>query len=129
MLERTGRFLPSAAVILAAVVLVSAAGCREARLAERRLAYRSERLSDDIARFERLERSRPRRVERTLKAIVRDQRQTVEDLDENVDRLDSHCRTRWRRWVERQPAYRDAAGRILLGKPERIGPNAIILFF
>ncbi|MFQ5806449.1 MAG: hypothetical protein ACE5I3_08365 [Phycisphaerae bacterium] len=121
------QLLPMAAVAVGA--LLGAGGCRQSRLAEQRVALRGEHLARTVDTAVKHERSRPRRLARTLNQIHWQVRRDAEASRANVDGMKRYWRSEWRRWLQRRPAYRDEASRVLLGKPDRIECNAIILFF
>lgn len=129
MTENARPLLRAAVLTLAASVLLGSAGCQHAGVAEDRLVFRSERVARTARAIERQESVRPQRLDRTLREIDRDLRRAAAASRTNIAEMDVYHRARWQRWSERQPVYRDATRRILGGKPERIQPNAIILFF
>jgi hypothetical protein len=129
MTENARPLLRAGVLTVAASVLLGAAGCQHAGVAEDRLVFRSERVARTARAVERRESLRPQRLERTLREIDRDLRRAAAASRTNIAEIDVYHRDRWQRWSERQPVYQYETRRILGGKPERIEPNAIILFF
>ncbi len=125
--KRVCQLLPPAGVLMGA--LVAAGGCRNADWAERRLALRSEGMAHTVAATAKREGWRPRRLAYTLDKIERGVGRRVELSRANVDEIRLYQQREWQTWLERQPAYRKAARRVLGGKPDRIERNAITLFF
>lgn len=116
------------AAALALTALLGVGACRHADLAERRLALRRQGMARSVATAAKCESWRPRRLAHTLNALRQGARRDTESSRANLKEINAYWRREWRRWRERQPAYRDRARRVLLGKPERIERHAIVLF-
>lgn len=124
---RTHGLLPLAGVLVGA--LVGAAGCRHADLAEQRLAMRCERVARTMDTARKNESQRPQRLERTFAEISRGARRHAKASRVNADEIERYWQRDAQRWLKRQSLYGEEAGRVLIGRPDRIEGNTIILFF
>lgn len=116
-------------LVLAAATLSVLVGCQHQGLARRQLDRRVTRLERTISVAETSERSRPARLERTVAAIQARMDSSVQRTQRNAIAIERYWDRTWQLWEERQPRYRRDLERVFLGEPERIEPNAIIMFF
>ncbi len=113
-----------------AALLALTTGCQHQQMAERRAQMRRENIGYVVDSIVRSEASRPARMNDTFGAIERKRRLDVENTRRNGALVQDYFDRGFRRWEERQPAYRDGIERLILhGKPENIEPTAIILFW
>jgi hypothetical protein len=124
--RRCLRLLPTSAAVVGA--LAGAAGCRHADLAEQGLALRGARMARTAKLVVQQEQSRPRRLAYALNEVHRGLQRDAEMSRANIDEIKLYWQSEWQQWRECEPVYRDRVNRVLRGKPERIEPNAIILF-
>ncbi len=116
---------------MAVVAAGLAAGCgANRRLAALRLDARRESLAALGRAVEQSEAQRPAGIRRTVRRV---QRTVRTDTERTAHRNPSVVREYVQRDVIRfrdnQPVYGRTIGRILAGRPERIGPNGIMLFY
>jgi hypothetical protein len=116
-------------LVLAAATLLALAGCQHQGLAQRRLDRRVTRHERTISVAEASEHSRPARLERTVARIQARADRSVQRTQRNAIAIERYWDRTWQLWEERQPRYRRDLERVFLGKPERIEPHAIIMFF
>lgn len=116
-------------LLLPLALLAANAGCRHHDLAAGRLEARQAKLHQTAETWAQTEQSRPSRLARTAQHGVWYFQHQAEELDRNLSGAARYLERDLRRWRDRQRVYREKALDLLYGKPERIEPNAIILFY
>ncbi len=104
-------------------------GCQSQRLAQSRLDRRAGNLRWTADRLADREQRNADWIHRDLQ-YIRDRLQLdAVRTERNFVELDRWIQRDVDRWIDRQPVYRREIERILRGKPERIEPTAVWLFF
>lgn len=116
-------------VAIGILALLGAGGCQHEDLARERWELRQAHVKNVGDAIARSEASRPGKLRHTSARINQAIATDVERTRQNPSELSDYISRDAARWRQRQPEYRDAIERILRGEPERIEPDAIILFY
>ena len=104
-------------------------GCEPSPRAERQVRMRTDNMARTLGGLASSEASRPARLQTSLDFIPSALARDANKLQRSGDYAKFWWDRQLQRFQERQPVYRDEAGRILWGKPQRIEHDAIIMFF
>lgn len=125
--KRCGRRAGGLLLLIAAVAAAAGLGCQTP--AHRVVRGREASLKYALRTIDRSERSRPARFERTSDHIARVTRIDADRSRENPGELAGLIQRDAERWEENQSFWLKRIERHAAGKPERIGENALILFY
>ena len=114
-------------VLLAAQV--AGVGCDTLPGGDRRMRMRTDGLRETVGIWSKVEQERPARLRRAAEFIAADLNRQAVAFERNAREAERLAERDVQRFQDRQPLYRDTAGRILWGKPQQIPPEIPILFY
>lgn len=115
--------------VLGAALLILGTGCQHQALADRRMQSRVDKLSATVNEAANDLPKRAEKLSRWPGFIEKELQRDAAKLDRDLRELDRLAAKDVQRWVERQPDYQKGIARELWGKPERIEPTFIELFY
>ncbi len=115
--------------LLLVAVMGLSAGCRHHAAVSRQARLRQQSMQLVLDTISGSERSRAARMRRTWGVIEHNTEVDYQRIRYDADYYGAFLRADVQRWRQRQPAYRAVFERVMAGKPQRIEPNAIILFY
>jgi hypothetical protein len=111
------------------VAVPAVCGCAHREQAEVRLAARERSIASVMDAIAESEAKRPARL-RAAREYIGDEVGRVSDsLERNLGLVEQFIADDFERWETRQPQYAEELRRIFAGKPERIEPTFIDLFY
>lgn len=105
------------------------AGCAHKELSDRRWAARERGVQNTVDVWRRGEADAPRRMNHTLGVADRQLDRDVRTTEAAPARIGGWIDYDTQRWMNNQPVYRRHLENQLRGRPERIEPHTIILFW
>jgi hypothetical protein len=103
-------------------------GCRPSPAVERRVQMRRDRVAGTAQAFGQSEARRPEKVATAAAYVPMSLERSTTRLRRNAQWFVEWQRRDVRRFQDRGPTYRDEAGRMLWGKPERLEPMSAYFF-
>jgi hypothetical protein len=119
---------PAVAAALVCAVLLSG-GCQHRELVARGILVRERSLEHVRQSVVESEAIRPSRLRQARTYVAAELRKDADDLTNALLEAENLLNADVRRFEERQPTYQAECRRLFAGKPERIEPTAILLFW